>query len=56
MKKNYIINGILILLIFMMAWSCGKDFLDANPQGAFSEVTLSNKKGFFIVHAGWLEQ
>lgn len=45
MKKNTIINCFLALLAFALAWSCKKDFLEVNPQGAFSEVTLSNKKG-----------
>jgi len=45
MKKNHIINGVLTFFIIVLAWSCKDSFLDANPQGAFSEVTLSNKKG-----------
>jgi starch-binding outer membrane protein, SusD/RagB family len=45
MKKTNFINAILVVIAFCLAWSCSKDFLEANPQGAFSEVTLSNKKG-----------
>ena len=42
-KKIY--KSIFLLSVIALAYSCGKGFLDAKPQGVLSEAQLANTKG-----------
>lgn len=38
-------RAILILLLFALLFTCGKDYLDVKPQGSLDENTLANAEG-----------